>query len=101
MREAVGVVFLSRYETFGIPAAEAMAAGTPAVVSSFAGLPEVVADGGMVVDVGRPDQIAEAILRLADDSAFRAGFIEHGKRRAADFHWSAAADKALAAFQRK
>jgi glycosyltransferase involved in cell wall biosynthesis len=101
MRQSVAVVFLSRYETFGIPAAEAMAAGAPAVVSSFAALPEVVGDAGMVVDVGRPDQIAQDILRLAEDSAFRRGFIERGKRRAEEFHWSAAADRVLAALRAK
>ncbi|HEX4053930.1 MAG TPA: glycosyltransferase [Tepidisphaeraceae bacterium] len=99
MRESVAVVFLSRYETFGIPAAEAMAAGAPAVVSAFAALPEIVGDGGMVVDVARPDLIAEEIRRLGDDRAFRQGFIERGKRRAREFHWSAAAGRLMAALQ--
>jgi glycosyltransferase involved in cell wall biosynthesis len=98
MRESVAVVFLSRYETFGIPAAEAMAAGTPAVVSSFGALPEVVGDAGVVVDAARPETIADAIQRLTDEMPFRRGLIDSGKQRAQRFHWSAAAERLVSAF---
>jgi glycosyltransferase involved in cell wall biosynthesis len=99
MHKAIALVFLSRYETFGIPAAEAMAAGTPAIVSGFAALPEVVGDAGMVVDVARPDLIAEAIERLAGDGEFRQGFISRGRQRAMEFHWSAPAGRLVAALR--
>lgn len=99
MRRSIAVMFLSRYETFGIPAAEAMAAGTPAVVSSFAALPEIVGDGGLIADVQRPDLIAEAILRLRDDSDYRDSLINRGQVRAERYHWSVAAGRLISALK--
>ena len=94
---SVAMLFLSRYETFGIPAAEAMAAGTPAVVSSFAGLPEVVGDGGVIVDATDTATIVDQFLRLTNDLDYRAATIARGRRRAEQFHWSSAVDKLVAA----
>lgn len=53
---------------------EALAAGTPVVVTRWAGLPEMVDDGGegAFVDAGAPGQIADAAVRLAAPDAWRA-----------------------------
>ena len=53
---------------------EALAAGTPVVVTRHAGLPEMVDDGreGAFVGAGRPDQIADAAQRLAAPDVWRA-----------------------------
>ncbi len=53
-------------EPFGTVAAEALAAGTPAVVTDSGGMPEYVTPGrsGEVVPVGRPDQLADALARV-------------------------------------
>ncbi|MFM8008082.1 MAG: glycosyltransferase, partial [Dolichospermum sp.] len=50
MRCASSLLFLSHYEGFGIPAIEAMATGTPPIVSNRASLPEVVGTAGIVVE---------------------------------------------------
>jgi alpha-1,3-rhamnosyl/mannosyltransferase len=75
----------SRYEGFGLPALEAMAAGVPAIVADAGSLPEVVAPGMPVVD---PDDVAgwaSAIVALAGDHARRAELSTAGRRRAAEF----------------
>lgn len=53
----------SRGEGFGLAAAEALAAGTPAVVTSAGGMTEVVTDGrnGAVVEPGDPGALREAL----------------------------------------
>jgi hypothetical protein len=59
------VVMPSRYESFGLVAVEAMAAGAPVVALSAGGLSEVVTDGqsGYLIDPG-PNEVAEMTKRL-------------------------------------
>jgi glycogen(starch) synthase len=61
----------SRYEPFGLVALEAMAAGTPVVVTRTGGLPEVVEHGhtGAVVPPADPAALAAAVGGLLDDPA--------------------------------
>lgn len=67
MRGAVAFVYPSLYEGFGLPPLEAMASGAPVITSNVASLPEVVGDAGILVDPMNVDQIAEAMLYLAED----------------------------------
>jgi glycosyltransferase involved in cell wall biosynthesis len=53
-------------ETFGLAAAEAMAAGLPVAASRVGALPELVDETGLV-PAGDPDALAGAIARLAGD----------------------------------
>ena len=80
-------VLPSLYEGFGLTALEAMAAGTPVVVSDRGALPEVVADAGTLVDPTDPASIADAVERAlgADGSA--------GVERARQFSWKATAER--------
>jgi glycosyltransferase involved in cell wall biosynthesis len=69
--EARAAVFPSLYEPFGIVALEAMAAGTPVIVSDVGGLTEIVADGatGLKVAPGDAPALADAIIRILQDPA--------------------------------
>lgn len=60
------LVLPSYAEPFGTVLAEAMAAGTPVVATAVGGLPEVVTDGrdGALVPAGRPDALADAVIRV-------------------------------------
>jgi glycosyltransferase involved in cell wall biosynthesis len=73
-RRAGLVVVPSRYEGFGLPAAEAMACGAAVVASSAGALPEVVTTGGggVLVPPGDPRALADGIRRLLDAPARRA-----------------------------
>lgn len=65
-RVADVAVFPSLYEPFGIVALEAMAAGTPVVVSSTGGLAEVVDayETGLTHEPGNPESLAWAVRHI-------------------------------------
>ena len=63
----------SRYESFGLVAAEAMASGTPVVASRVGGLASTVSDGrtGYLIPWRSPDLFAEKLDLLLEDAALR------------------------------
>lgn len=70
-REAHLFLLLSQYESFGLSALEAMACGTPVVVSKAGGLVEVVDDGqsGRLCAVGDTEAVAAAAVEILGDAA--------------------------------
>lgn len=101
MRQSVALILLSRYEGFGMPPLEAMAAGAPAIVSHHASLPEVAGAAGVVVDPDDPDQAASAAERLLGDAAWRAQVIARGREHARQFTWDACVDRLMIALWAK
>ncbi len=55
----------SSFEGFGLPPAEAMAVGTPSIVSDSSALPGVVADAGIVVPLHGPGDVEDDALAFA------------------------------------
>lgn len=89
---AIGSVYLSLYEGFGLPPLEAMACGTPQLTGNLASLPEVVGDAGVMVDPYDVDAIADGLLRLVEDSTLRAGLSRKGLERVRQFSWEKTAE---------
>jgi glycosyltransferase involved in cell wall biosynthesis len=94
----------SLYEGFSLPTVEAMACGTPLVVSRAGAIPEVVGDDGVCADLVTPgdvEQLAHALAALLDDPGRRHRMGEAGRRRAlATFSWRAVAEATAAAYAR-
>jgi glycosyltransferase involved in cell wall biosynthesis len=88
------------YEGFGLPPLEAMACGTPVVVSDRASLPEVVDDAGMVVAADDPNAWRKALERVVSDADLAADLRRRGILRAAEFSWARAADQTWRAVDR-
>ncbi len=88
---AWGLIYPSLYEGFGLPALEAMACGTPTIVTSLTSLPEVCGDAALYVDAHDPRELIEALLTLAGDPGLRAELGRRGIERARAFSWDGAA----------
>lgn len=89
-RRAEVAVVPSVYEGFGLPAAEAMACGTPVVSTDGGALPEVVGyDGdGIIVPAKDSKALARNIQRLLDSPDLGQKMGERGHRRAMErFTW--------------
>ena len=80
-------VFPSLIEGFGLPPLEAMACGTPAIVSKDPALLETTGGAAMDVDATDLAALREAIEAVATREDLRAQLIEKGKARAAQFSW--------------
>jgi glycosyltransferase involved in cell wall biosynthesis len=84
-------VFPSRYEGFGLPAAEAMACGCPVVASGIPALREVCGDAAIFCDPAAPAQFADAVLGLLDNPALSTRLAEAGLERTRTMTWANAA----------
>ncbi len=89
----------SLFEGFGLPVAEAMASGVPALTSNLTSLPEVSAGATWEVDPYSIDDIAAGMERLLDDPALRDELIAKGLRRAADLTWEATVAQTCAVYR--
>ncbi|MEO8555608.1 MAG: glycosyltransferase family 4 protein [Actinomycetota bacterium] len=94
----------SLYEGFSLPTVEAMACGTPLVVSRGGALPEVVGQDGLCADLVTPGdvgELADAIGTLLDDPARRTAMSLAGRLRALEYYsWTSVAVATVSAYER-
>jgi glycosyltransferase involved in cell wall biosynthesis len=95
---ACALVYPSLYEGFGIPVAQAMAAGCPVITSHNSSLREVAGDAAILIDPRSVAEIAGAIRRVAESPTLRDDLRLRGVERAKRFTWERAAIESLRYF---
>jgi len=98
--EAEWFVYLSLYEGFGLPPLEAMACGTPVIVSDIPVFREVISDAAISVAPCDEAAVADVLLHAVADTRQRQTLVERGLSRARDFDWRATARKTRAVLER-
>lgn len=93
-------VYPSFYEGFGFPPLEAMACGTPTIVSAASSLPEVVENAALMIDPYNARSIFTALHQLLEDRALYDHFSQAGQVQAAKFSWAKVAEQYLQLFKR-
>jgi glycosyltransferase involved in cell wall biosynthesis len=92
MASAQALLYTSLFEGFGIPIIEAMHCDVPVITSSTSSMPEVGGDAALYTDPYSVDSIADAMLKINTDLAFRAALIEKAKKQRLNFSWDKTAE---------
>lgn len=84
-------------ESFGLPPLEAMASGTAVVLTDTVGSKDYAKNGNncLVAPTNKPDQTAEAVIKLLQDSSLREKFQQSGLQTAKQFEWPKSQQKFL------
>ena len=88
-------VLVKLCESFGLPILEALASGCPAIVPKTCASPEVAGNAARLVDPYDEEDIARALLEVANSASKRATLRELGLTRARDFNWAETARRTL------
>lgn len=97
---AAALVLPSLYEGFGLPALEAMACGTPAIVSDVSSLPEITGDAALRVDPHDAEGFTAAMRAVLGDQELRETLRAKGLERASQFSWEKAARETLDVYRK-
>ena len=92
-------VFPSLYEGFGLPPLEAMACGTPCVVSNSSSLPEVTGSAALLFNPTSLDDFEDCMLRVLTQPDLHERLRREGLKQSALFPWSKAAEETLRVYQ--
>jgi glycosyltransferase involved in cell wall biosynthesis len=98
--EALGFVYPSEYEGFGLQLCEAMAVGCPTLAADATCLPEVLGDGGDLFALTETTDLVELLRRLHRDPTYRDYLSDRAKKRSNDFNWQETASATKLIYQK-
>ncbi len=84
---AIALVYPSIYEGFGLPVLEAMACGTPCILSRTSSLPEVGGNAALYFDFRSSDDLFEKLTLLASNEGKRGEMSEKSIKQSEKFSW--------------
>ena len=90
---ALALTYVPYFEGFGIPIVEAFRSHCPVITSNVSSMPEVAGDAALLVNPFEADDIARAMVQIADSDKLRHRLIEKGKQQLKRFNWDSSAQK--------
>lgn len=94
LASGAAMVSASRDEGYGLPLAEALALGVPAVVSDLPIFHEVAGDGALYFGANKPREFADRVLQL-DNQKIVAQLVKDGREHITRFNWDNSAKTLL------
>jgi glycosyltransferase involved in cell wall biosynthesis len=101
LRAADSFILNSGYEGFPHIILEAMAMQCPVIAANRCGTPELIKDGfnGILVEKDNLNEIARAVRRIREDSAFGLSLVQNGQSNAKAFTWDITAENTVRLFE--
>ncbi len=96
---ALGFVYPSFYEGWGLPPGEAMLLGCPVIASNTTSLPEVCGSAALYCDPASDASIAKQLFRLVEDGPLRQELAALGRAQSQQFSWRSVAERTWAAIE--
>ncbi len=97
MGSALGLTYVSLFEGFGIPIAEAMQCGVPVITSNVSSMPEVAGEAAVLVDPNSIEDISNGMITIATNNRLRGDLITKGFEQVQKFSWDKTAQKVASA----
>lgn len=89
---AYALTYVPFFEGFGLPIIEAQSCGIPVITSDSSSMPEVLGEGGLLVNPNEVDEIKHAMIQLLDESFYK-DKKEASLRNVKRFSWDKAAEE--------
>ncbi len=87
MASALSLIYVSKFEGFGLPVLEAMNCHTPVITSDCSSMPEIADGAALTVDPFSVSSITRGMKQIYNDTALRERLIKNGRERAQAFSW--------------
>lgn len=97
---ASGLIFPSRFEGFGLPPLQAMAAGALVVAANTTSIPEVVGEAALLHSTDDVAGFATSLQRILEDTSLAADLRRRGIERAKLFSWEKAAEQTMEVYRK-
>lgn len=93
-------VYPSLYEGFGLPPLEAMSCGTAVITSNITSIPEVVGNGGILIDPFNVKKFSNSLESLLNDNKLIQELKTRGLTQSSKFSWEKTSEKTLEAYKK-